>query len=434
MHLFGKAWWTGIATDTILTLMVIAPRLATAAMLLVLLVAGIEHAMRKGLPRQPATLEITFVMIIVFAGWAMLSAAWSPAYWHSLLKPVFMILITLATWFALRTVSTATRPFAHYFGEGALTSIIVGYLLVTFEILTDQLITRTVMSALPASHENLAKHVRVDEDGTVTRVTNANLNRRMAILTWMLWPGIMLAIHDPSRIRRAIALTVVIGGAGVILAYGSHQSSQIAILGGALVYALASFNLAAMRNFVTGAWILALVLSIPLAMGLYKADLHNADWLFKSARHRVLIWSTTAEETLKSPILGVGADATRTAMHAAMKKGRGHQEIGHGMASYANHPHNAYLQVWYELGVIGATLFLAIGWFALRAISRMQPVLQPSALAFVVTTSLLIAFSYSIWQTWFIGALGFAVVVFAIAIRKRADQLAHPGTNEDPET
>lgn len=434
MHLFGKAWWTGIATGTVLLMTVIAPRLATATMLAVLLIALVENVKRPGLARQPASFDYAFLLVVFFASWAMASAAWSPAFWHSLLKPVFMILFTAGVWFALRTVSTATRPFAHYLGEGALTGIAIGYVLVGFEIISDQLITRTIMSALPAAQENLSKHLTVDEDGNVVRITISNLNRRIAILTWMLWPAIILIWHDPSRLRRAITLTAVVAGAGIILVHGSHQSSQIAIAGGLIVYALAWFNPTAVRVAVTGAWVLAIVLAIPLAQGVHKAGLHEADWLFKSARHRVVIWSTTADETLKSPILGVGADASREAMHAAMKKDGHKRKFKRTMIGYANHAHNVYLQVWYELGVIGAGLFLAAGYFALSAISRLDRAVQPAGLAFAVTTALLIAFSYSIWQTWFMGALGFALIVFAIGVRKRTDQIAHPGIGELPET
>jgi len=413
--------------------MIIAPRIATFIMVLVLILAGLEQYARRGLPRYPATFEAAFLVVIAFAGWAMLSALWSPAPWHSLLKPVFMMLIAVAVWFALRTVSTASRPFAHYIGEGALTGIVVGYLLVCFEILTDQLITRTIMSAIPTTHENIAKHVTVDTHGTVTDVTNANLNRRMAILTWLLWPAIMLALHDPNSIRRSIALVMVIGGAGIILVFGSHQSSQIAILGGAVVYGLASINPPAMRIVLASVWTAAVVLALPIALMMSSANLHNADWLFKSARHRVVIWSTTAEESLKSPVLGVGADATRVAMHDAMKRSKRDETLGRMMVGYANHAHNAYLQVWYELGAVGAALFLMIGLYAMRVIGRLETALQPSALALFVTTSLLIAFSYSIWQTWFIAALGFAIAAFAVAVRKRADQIAYPGTADVPE-
>jgi O-antigen ligase len=81
------------------------------------------------------------------------------------------------------------------------------------------------------------------------------------------------------------------------------------------------------------------------------------------------------------------------------------------------------LQVWYELGAIGALLFLSIGLLTLRAIAKLQASAQPAAIAMFATTSLLIGFSYSMWQTWFMAALGLAITMFTIALRKRSDQL-----------
>lgn len=433
MHQFGSAWWTGIATGTILTSLVIAPRLATIIILLLLIIAGIEHVMRRSPARQPAANEKAFLVVIVFAGWAILTALWSPMPWHSLLKPIFMILVAVAVWLALRTISTASRPFAHYFGEGALVGTIVSYILVCFEILTEQHITRVIMSELPITHVNISKHVTVDAQGTVTGVTIANLNRRIAILSWLCWPAIMLALHDPSMVRRWIALITVIGGAGVILLFGSHQSSQVAIVGGSLVYGLAWFNLNMVRITVSCIWAIVVLFAVPLSLMLFYSDIHKADWLFRSARHRVVIWATTADQVYHTPILGVGADATREAMRRATSTPQRRQDFGEFKSGFANHAHNAYLQVWYELGAIGAALFLVIGLSAMRVISRLNKAIQPAAIAMFVTTSLLIAFSYSIWQTWFIAVIGFSVIIFAVACRKRSDQIAPPGTFDDPD-
>lgn len=432
MHLFGRAWWTGIATGVILTTMIVAPRLATVIMLLVMLLAAAENVLRRDVPRTPSGVDLVFVAVLTFSAWAMLSAVWSPAPWHSVLKPIFTVLIVCTVWLALRTVNSASRPFAHYFGEGALTGIIVGYLLVCFEILSDQLITRTIMTAFPASHANLSKHVTVDLHGTVVKVTNANLNRRMAILTWLFWPAIMLALYDPNRFRRAIGLAVIIAGAGIILVFGTHQSSSIAILGGLIVYGLAWVNLNLLRAAVTGGWAVAVLLAVPLALMAFQANFQNSDLLFKSARHRIVIWGTTAEEVLRAPVLGVGADATRKAMHKATAGSGRKRDLGPFASGFANHAHNAYLQVWYELGAIGAALFLAIGLLTMKVIARLEAAVQPSAMALFVTTSLMIAFSYSIWQTWFMAALGLAVVVFGIAMRKRKDQIALPAQGDLP--
>lgn len=426
MEPFSKAWWGGIATASIVLTAIIAPRTCTVLMLLVLSIVIADHVLRPNLPRRPSEFMAPFAAVVAFAIWAMLSALWSSAFFHSLLKPVFLILVVVAVWLAMRSASTSTKPAAHYIGEGALIGASIAYILVGIEILTDQLISRTLMTAIPALHANIPKHVTVAGDGTVLKISIANLNRRMAILIWLFWPVIMLALHDPNRYRRIFGIASATFGIGVILLFGSHQSSQVAIVGGALAFAAATLvSRSIVLNSLAGIWAAVVLLAVPIALGIFYADLHKADWLFRSARHRVVIWGTTAEEVLHAPVIGVGADATRNAMRIAIKraeKAKLKRDLGQFESGYANHAHNVYLQVWYELGAIGALLFLAIGLTALNAISRLKDVLQPIAIAMFVTTSLMIAFSYSMWQTWFISAFGMSAALFAIAVRKRSDK------------
>jgi len=427
MQPFSKAWWCGLAIGTVVLTAVVAPRTTTFLMLLVLLLSLADQLLRPALPRRPARFEAVFVALAAFAGWGLLSATWSLAPWHSLLKPAFLVLMLTAVWLALRGISTATRPVTHYLGEGALTAITIAYLLVAFEILTDQLITRSLLTAFPSLYANITKHVTVAADGSVLKISEANLNRRMTILVWLLWPAIMLAIHDPNRYRRVVAYVSLGFGAAIIFFYGSHQTSQLALLGGLVVYGFANwFNRAAVLMVVTGIWSAAVLLAVPIALLVFHANLHQANWLFHSARHRVVIWGTAAEEVMRSPVIGVGADATRVAMRKAVSntvQAKSKRDLGRFESGYANHAHNVYLQVWYELGAIGALLFLSIGLLTLRAIAKLQASAQPAAISMFVTTSLLIGFSYSMWQTWFISALGLAIALFAIALRKRSDQL-----------
>lgn len=427
MQPFSKAWWCGLAIGTVVLTAVVAPRTTTFLMLLVLLLSLADQLLRPALPRRPARFEAVFVVLAAFAGWGLFSATWSLAPWHSLLKPAFLVLMLTAVWLALRGISTATRPVAHYLGEGALTAITIAYLLVAIEILTDQLITRSLFTTFPSLYANITKHVTVATDGSVLKISEANLNRRTTILIWLLWPAIILAIHDPNRYRRVVAYVSLGLGAAIIFFYGSHQTSQLALLGGLVAYGFANwFNRAAVLMAVTGIWSAAVLLAVPIALLVFHANLHQADWLFHSARHRVVIWGTAAEEVMRSPVIGIGADATRVAMRKAVSntvQAKPKRDLGRFESGYANHAHNVYLQVWYELGAIGALLFLSIGLLTLQAIAKLQASAQPAAISMFVTTSLLIGFSYSMWQTWFISALGLAIALFAIALRKRSDQL-----------
>ncbi len=429
MHAFSREWWLGILTGILLTVTFFGPRTTTAIMLLVLLAALCERALRPTLTRRPELFNSLLLALAAFSSWAFASAIWSPSPWNSLLKPIFLITAATGVCVALRSVSATTKSEAHFLGEGALTALIIGYVLVAIEIITGQLLTRTILTTFPALYENIQKHVTVAEDGTVVRVTIANLNRRMTILVWMFWPMLLLLLHDPSQVRKWAATAALLFGAGVVLLFGSHQSSQVALAGGILAFGFAWFNRKAALVAVAGLWSAAVLLALPVALMVFQADLHKADWLFKSARHRVVIWGTAADEAMRSPIIGVGADATRRAMKKSTQtRARAKKDLGQFESGYANHAHNVYLQVWYELGAIGAFLFLAVGLMALRMVSRLTENLQPAAIAMFVTTSLLIAFSYSVWQTWFISALALSLVVFAVAARKRHFRLAERNT------
>jgi hypothetical protein len=47
----------------------------------------------------------------------------------------------------------------------------------------------------------------------------------------------------------------------------------------------------------------------------------------------------------------------------------------------AMHPHDIYLQVWYELGLVGVVILLLLGWSIFRCIESMPPDMQPYVLA-----------------------------------------------------
>jgi O-antigen ligase len=76
-----------------------------------------------------------------------------------------------------------------------------------------------------------------------------------------------------------------------------------------------------------------------------------------------------------------------------------------------------YLQTWFELGLIGATLLTLLGLAVLQAIGTLGPQLQPYAYATFASAALTAASSYGMWQIWFVGAFGFCAVLFGLSAR-----------------
>ena len=100
------------------------------------------------------------------------------------------------------------------------------------------------------------------------------------------------------------------------------------------------------------------------------------------------------------------------------------------------HPHSAYLQVWYELGILGAGLFLGFGLAVIRWITRLRPEIQPFALAQFSMTAVTMTTAFGLWQFWFLSAIALGVVgLFLVEIvvkRQHAEIQAEAGGVNSP--
>jgi O-antigen ligase len=163
---------------------------------------------------------------------------------------------------------------------------------------------------------------------------------------------------------------------------------------------------------VVAGWVAANVLAVPAAWLLYSAEAHRAQWLPESARHRVVIWRHTAELVHKAPLLGAGVAAAR-ALDAAGEEGQVAPGT-HFKLSTDLHSHNAYLQVWFEAGAVGAAIVLGLGLTVLWGLRAFAAEAQPYLAATFTACALLVAFAYSIWAPWFMATLAMVAIFAAL--------------------
>ncbi|MDX2287203.1 MAG: O-antigen ligase family protein [Hyphomicrobiaceae bacterium] len=428
MDVVFRQWLGGAALCALLCIAVVSPRGASTVLAIILLASLAMALHRRELPPLPTAAHVGQWSALAFVAFAMSTALWSATPLASVMKPAYFAVALAALWLIHHIVPRLSARQLDFLAEACLLATAAGMAFVAFEILTAQAVTRHIMTLFPVLHESLErKHVTI-VDGFVRRLSDTNLNRRMALLVWLMWPVLLLASLDIVRWRGRIVVATIAVCAAIILLRGSHQSSQLAILGGLLVFAAAHVDRAMTRRALAVLWIIATVFVVPIALLTFHARAHEASWLFRSAQHRVVIWGQAASEVLKSPLVGVGADATRKAMREVVAAEPSRRDELAGFESgYADHAHNVYLQVWYELGAIGAALFLAMGLLALQSTKNLATRVQPYALALFATSALMIASSYSLWQTWFIAAcgLGFAGLLLAVAVnRSRAEPSA----------
>jgi O-antigen ligase len=119
---------------------------------------------------------------------------------------------------------------------------------------------------------------------------------------------------------------------------------------------------------------------------------------------RMSYWSHTLDWIRAQPVRGWGVDASRA--------------MGPGIQL---HPHNGALQVWLELGLIGAVAAAAFWALSLMRLSRSEPDVGMTGVAGSVAAYVLFAWiNYGLWQQWWL-ALGALIAVLAAMLDNRAD-------------
>ncbi|MEP1229921.1 MAG: O-antigen ligase family protein [Litorimonas sp.] len=124
-----------------------------------------------------------------------------------------------------------------------------------------------------------------------------------------------------------------------------------------------------------------------------------------SVEHRLRMWAYAWERILENPWLGNGFDASRSYQDTFISK------EGYEIVIVSLHTHNAPVQIWLEIGMIGAVLS------ALTLVMLMKPALRfssnsarASALAgTVMAIALFGATTIGVWQFWWWGSMFIAI-------------------------
>jgi O-antigen ligase len=73
------------------------------------------------------------------------------------------------------------------------------------------------------------------------------------------------------------------------------------------------------------------------------------------------------------------------------------------------HPHNSFLQVWAELGLVGAGLMAALLFLVLRAVAALPRLQAVTALGLLGAATAVAFVEHGAWQGWWVAGLGAAV-------------------------
>jgi O-antigen ligase len=407
--------WLGMLTPITLFLAVVAvvavPK-AAIVVVLVLALAAIVFCWPKRTELLARTKRSAVTLwLLVLAIWAATSALWSPVPIKSVETAVFLPVLAAAVTVVGRMWQNMSLSPAARCMLGVSTGLIFATLLLGVDLLTDQALTRWVLSHYPSLSTAIGKHVFV-VDGKAVHVSEAAANRR-AVIVALLAPSLVYYLSRGARSRFSL-LAIVLTGVGLLTMFTLTQSlsAQVALLGGSLTFIGSRLWPGTARNLLVAAWI-ATLLAIPAALALHTAGWQDSDQLPQSARERIIIWNITARETLQHPLTGIGANASGDAVRQSDTSADA-ELAALGRVKFT-HPHSAYLQVWYELGLPGALFLLFFGLAVLREIERLPPSVAPYAFGQFSITAILFASSYGVWQHWLLSSIGLGVMALMLA-------------------
>ncbi|MBR0681368.1 hypothetical protein GXW74_12805 [Roseomonas eburnea] len=213
---------------------------------------------------------------------------------------------------------------------------------------------------------------------------------------------------------------LLLAGAAVLVALPGDTAKIAAVLGLAVAGATALAPCLVPR--LLGAGLAATILVMPLLVSAIPSL--PVERLPGSALHRMLIWDFTAARIAQRPVLGWGMEASRTIPGGrdnppAETLARMRVTDPALLRWFAEphiqilplHPHNGALQIWLELGGIGALIAAALAWLLGMAAARAPcPPAAAGALASAGVTAML---SFGAWQAWWVAAMLLAATACA---------------------
>ncbi len=345
-------------------------------------------------------------ILLALLAWALVSMSWSPAMpvhpdFHRYknvealtgLKLTFELTVYVSFVMALRGASDAVAARASL------------YLAIGLSLLAVLLVIEALDGASLYQWIKTETHQKTRPD-----LAFRNVARACYVATVLFWPAIL-------RLRRAhlpVWIVIFVGGLAVSLAVFKLDAPVLALI-------LAALTFLAVQKFGR-AVIWALIAAMILYFAAAPLVAHFATALFRphelpgqigkhSWAERLDIWRFVSGEILQNPIKGWGLDASRAWPN-----------------DIPLHPHDAALQLWLELGALGAALgALFWGWLFTRIAVMVDEdrTMAAAATASAVAYLTIGALSFGVWQEWWLAVGAVTIVVCGFVTASRRIDPAH---------
>jgi len=316
-------------------------------------------------------------------------------------------------------VRSADRRFARRIAEGLCIGLAFGLVYLGLEIFSAQSVKLALYRDLhvPRSWLRPARDFHWGPNGDLLSIEPSDLTRNIAPITLLLWSALLAtkSFFRSENLARTLCWSLFILSVLVILK-SEHETSKAALLFAVIIFIVARLSTVWSGRLLMLGWCFSCLAVIPCVMTLYRMGVQKESWVQPSMQARVEIWNSTAEQIMKSPIFGHGA--------RAMYDMRENKADESEYTPLAPHAHNVFLQMWFEMGVIGAAMLTLMGLALIGVMGRLPEAVVPYAHATFTSAAAVAAASYGTWQPWFIAMFVMCPVMFMAALRSREDAAA----------
>ena len=267
-------------------------------------------------------------------------------------------------------------------------SVILSVTYLALELVTDAYLYRTVTERL------------LDNSVALSR-----FNRGTSALVILIWPVSFLVFQRGFKITAVFLLI----SSFCIATLGDSNSAKVSfVLAFITVFLTLVFPRLTLNLIIIS--VTSFFMLVPIIF-LYLLEWSQsvANRIPPSTLDRLEIWHRSAVAVIEEPLLGYGIGISR------------HLPIPEDLSLLykyftvpTTHPHNAPIQIWLELGLIGVVIMLLLIGFASSPIRRTKGHFRVAAFATGVSIIFTGFVSYGFWQETWLSIIGMAVILFKL--------------------
>jgi hypothetical protein len=296
---------------------------------------------------------------------ALASATWARQPWDSVNAVLRMSLVLAATFYVCASLNNLVRTLDPERQSRFTRALPIGMALVAasyaFDLATHHGITLLVANSTPWIFA-ADKTAFLYDRATGMRIGIRDFYFiRNAMATAALLPSLAASLsvwpHPPiSRWLQGLGLLIT-----VWFCYSSgSETSLLALSTGLFFFALAQVSIRSAILALQSLLVALALFAIPLAMMPKALNLDTNNSIPQSFRQRVTIWNDVAHIAKDHLIYGIGVKSIQYGVPLTPPLPPATNSPPPQIYSVF-HPHNGYLQVWVELGAVGALLFCTAG-------------------------------------------------------------------------